>query len=114
MFYPTKGLWFTNQGQEVRAARRRRRLRSRRSRVDRTDLVVARCQKNRGNRQPKKNNPPSARAQFIQMMMKKYEEEPYPTREAMEAIAKEVGAPDWTKIDSFYKNMHVKHCEEYQ
>ena len=39
---------------------------------------------------------------------------PYPTREAMEAIAKEVGAPDWTKIDSFYKNMHVKHQEEYQ
>ena len=48
------------------------------------------------------------------MMMKKYEEEPYPTREAMEAIAKEVGAPDWTKIYSFYKNMHVKHQEEYQ
>jgi hypothetical protein len=112
MFYPPKGLWFTNHGQEVRAARRRRRrLRSRRSRVDRTDLVVARCQKTEPT-EPKKNNP--RRAQFIQMMMKKYEEEPYPTREAMEAIAKEVGAPDWTKIDSFYKNMHVTHQEEYQ
>tara|TARA_B100000401_G_C52232092_1_gene451023 strand:+ start:213 stop:464 length:252 start_codon:yes stop_codon:yes gene_type:complete len=43
-----------------------------------------------------------------------YEEEPYPTQERMEELAEEFGAPDWTKIENFFKNMQLKHQEQFQ
>jgi hypothetical protein len=43
-----------------------------------------------------------------------YIEEPYPTVERMEEIAKDVGAPDYKKIESFFVNMHLKHQERHQ
>jgi hypothetical protein len=32
----------------------------------------------------------------------------------MEELAKEFGAPDYEKIESFFKNMRIKHQEAFQ
>ena len=40
--------------------------------------------------------------------------EPYPSQTRMEELAVEFGAPDWTKIENFYKNMQLKHQETFQ
>ena len=42
------------------------------------------------------------------------EEDPYPSVEAMEAMAKQYGAPDYAKIESFFVNMRLKHQETFQ
>ena len=47
-------------------------------------------------------------------MKENYEEEPYPSQTRMEELAVELDAPDWTKIENFYKNMQLKHQETFQ
>ena len=36
------------------------------------------------------------------------------TQKAMEAMAKQYGAPDYAKIESFFVNMRLKHQETFQ
>ena len=53
-------------------------------------------------------------AQLIEKLTAHYEEDPYPSDEAMEAMAKQYGAPDSAKIESFFVNMRLKHQETFQ
>jgi len=53
-------------------------------------------------------------AQLIEKLTAHYEEDPYPSVEAMEAMAKQYGAPDYAKIESFFVNMRLKHQETFQ
>ena len=57
---------------------------------------------------------PHSRRQVFKKLKAYYEEEPYPTQERMEELAEEFGAPDWTKIENFFKNMQLKHQEQFQ
>lgn len=43
-----------------------------------------------------------------------YYQEPYPSKERMEELAKEFNAPDYQKIESFFINMRIKHQEAFQ
>ena len=52
--------------------------------------------------------------QVFKKLKENYEEEPYPSQTRMEELAVEFGAPDWTKIENFYKNMQLKHQETFQ
>ena len=74
-----------------------------------------------GSLQPARMFPPTVGIWFTNQgdeVFKKlkayYEEEPYPTQERMEELAEEFGAPDWTKIENFFKNMQLKHQEQFQ
>lgn len=51
---------------------------------------------------------------MFKKLKENYEEEPYPSQTRMEELAAEFGAPDWTKIENFYKNMQLKHQETFQ
>lgn len=42
------------------------------------------------------------------MLVAAYEEEPYPKPEAIDALAKKIGAT-FNQIETFYKNMHIKY-----
>lgn len=108
MFPPTVGIWFTNQGDEVRA-----RIDPRRSRAPRLAATSS-------HRCPRFCTEicfpiyPLSQRQVFKKLKAYYEEEPYPTQERMEELAEEFGAPDWTKIDNFFKNMQLKHQEQFQ
>ena len=106
MFPPTVGIWFTNQGDEVCA-----RIDPRRSR-DTPRPRPIRCPRIC----PEICFPthPLSQRQVFKKLKAYYEEEPYPTQERMEELAEEFGAPDWTKIDNFFKNMQLKHQEQFQ
>ena len=52
--------------------------------------------------------------QLVEKLTAHYEEDPYPSVEAMEAMAKQYGAPDYAKIESFFVNMRLKHQETFQ
>jgi len=109
LFYPTPGLWFTNQGREVRAARRARGARHRPPLA--RDGAAPRDPRP-SNRSPA--SPPPRSPQLMDKLTELYIEEPYPTVERMEEIAKDVGAPDYKKIESFFVNMRLKHQERHQ
>ena len=64
------------------------------------------------NRSPA--SPPPRSPQLMDKLTELYVEEPYPTVERMEEIAKDVGAPDYKKIESFFVNMRLKHQERHQ
>ncbi|CAL52302.1 Homeobox domain [Ostreococcus tauri] len=61
LFYPTPGLWFTNQGSEV-----------------------------------------------LDRLTEEYEKNPYPTETELDALARELNAPDSQKIVSFFQNMRIR------
>ena len=104
MFPPTVGIWFTNQGDEVRArsvgpATRRALVPS-----DAREFVLRFVSQHTLSR----------KRQVFKKLKALYDEEPYPTQERMEELAEEFGAPDWTKIENFFKNMQLKHQEQFQ
>ena len=51
---------------------------------------------------------------MFKKLKENYEDEPYPSQTRMEELAVAFGAPDWTKIENFYKNMQLKHQETFQ
>ena len=50
----------------------------------------------------------------MEKLVEVYNQEPYPSKERMEELAKEFNAPDYQKIESFFINMRIKHQECFQ
>lgn len=46
--------------------------------------------------------------EVLSVLVAAYEEEPYPKPEAIDALAKKIGAT-FNQIETFYKNMHIKY-----
>ena len=69
IFYPTPGLWFTNQGSEVRLS------------LSFTSHVELR------------------RSQLLERLISEYEKNPYPTKDEISALAQELSAPDHHKVE---------------
>ena len=90
---------------------------ARRARGARRHPLLARRRRASGSPtlEPLTRVPPAPRSpQLMDKLTELYIEEPYPTVERMEEIAKDVGAPDYKKIESFFVNMRLKHQERHQ
>lgn len=55
-----------------------------------------------------------SRTQLIDILVEHFTKDAYPSKERMEELAAELGAPDYKKIESFYVNMRLKHQETFQ
>ena len=109
LFYPTPGY-----GSRTRAERcARRAALEARATVPRPRDGAAPRDPRPSNRSPA-SPPPIRSPQLMDKLTELYIEEPYPTVERMEEIAKDVGAPDYKKIESFFVNMRLKHQERHQ
>mmetsp|Transcript_17525 Transcript_17525/g.33922 ORF Transcript_17525/g.33922 Transcript_17525/m.33922 type:complete len:106 (-) Transcript_17525:1106-1423(-) len=51
--------------------------------------------------------------EVLNKLLAAYETTPYPSKEEMEHLAKEVNAPGITQIKTFYQNMHEKEINGY-
>ena len=51
-----------------------------------------------------------SRTQLIDILVEHFTKDAYPSKERMEELAAELGAPDYKKIESFYVNMRLKLC----
>ena len=108
LFPPTVGIWFTNQSDEVRVRYLPIHPHAPRHPAPSCDPT------------PKITHPLREYSnldktkQVFKKLKENYEEEPYPSQTRMEELAVEFGAPDWTKIENFYKNMQLKHQETFQ